>query len=485
MENTIYEAFTIEGGRKQFYQWDLDQKIAVNDRNIDEVHFCNGTTDKSLVSVVKDGKANVPNLLLQTAARVRVYGYSVNHTVVEKVYEVKARTKPEDYVYEETEVYRWAELDKRILALENMGEPEDGKSAYEIAVGNGFEGTEEEWLESLKGDKGDQGEPGAKGDKGDQGEPGAKGDKGDQGEPGDPGETNVFIVKFDSDANGNFIADKTQEEVREAAAEGKFVVLVNTTFNHSLIYMGDNNYEGVRCPSFVAPIYYLHNGNKTLDYAYLKSDKTVDWLSEMPLTAHTEYSLTIKDGDKTEKFDGSESVTLDISKDTFIVREKSNGVSDKTFDEVKAAFEAGKLVCMLDENYGMLTCIGEHTHPNRPGERAFMFQSGILDGTNGNKLMLTNALYAPNVIEYLAEYPVTAATKSALTIKIADKTETFDGTEAITIDLTNLGSGGGTNIEVPTDDEILEALIETDFLMAVTDADGAILTDETGAILAM
>lgn len=33
----------------------------------------------------------------------------------------------------------------------------DGKSAYEIAVENGFEGTEAEWLASLKGDKGDQG----------------------------------------------------------------------------------------------------------------------------------------------------------------------------------------------------------------------------------------------------------------------------------------------------------------------------------------
>ena len=43
------------------------------------------------------------------------------------------------------------------------GQPgEDGKSAYEIAVENGFIGTEEEWLASLIGPKGDQG------DKGDQ-----------------------------------------------------------------------------------------------------------------------------------------------------------------------------------------------------------------------------------------------------------------------------------------------------------------------------
>lgn len=36
----------------------------------------------------------------------------------------------------------------------NGEDGENGKSAYEIAVYNGFEGTEEEWLESLKGESG-------------------------------------------------------------------------------------------------------------------------------------------------------------------------------------------------------------------------------------------------------------------------------------------------------------------------------------------
>lgn len=35
----------------------------------------------------------------------------------------------------------------------------DGESAYEIAVKNGFEGTETEWLESLHGKNGDKGDP--------------------------------------------------------------------------------------------------------------------------------------------------------------------------------------------------------------------------------------------------------------------------------------------------------------------------------------
>ncbi len=48
----------------------------------------------------------------------------------------------------------------------------DGASAYEIAQQNGFAGTQEQWLASLKGEKGD---PGA------QGDPGGPGPKGDPG----------------------------------------------------------------------------------------------------------------------------------------------------------------------------------------------------------------------------------------------------------------------------------------------------------------
>ena len=71
-----------------------------------------------------------------------------------------------------------------------------GYSAYAIAVQNGYEGTEEEWLESLKGEKGDKGDPGDKGDLGDKGDPGPKGDKGD---PGTDGNDGVGIVSIELD----------------------------------------------------------------------------------------------------------------------------------------------------------------------------------------------------------------------------------------------------------------------------------------------
>ena len=76
-------------------------------------------------------------------------------------------------------------IDGKIASLHDGKDGKDGengKSAYEIAVQNGYDGTESDWLESLKGQKGDTGEPGAAGAKGDPGE------KGDQGEPGTPGE---------------------------------------------------------------------------------------------------------------------------------------------------------------------------------------------------------------------------------------------------------------------------------------------------------
>ena len=71
-----------------------------------------------------------------------------------------------------------------------------GKSAYAIAVAHGFRGTEQEWLDSLKGLQGPQGEPGTPGPKGDpfryedftpeqlEALKGPKGDKGEDGRDG-------------------------------------------------------------------------------------------------------------------------------------------------------------------------------------------------------------------------------------------------------------------------------------------------------------
>ena len=74
-----------------------------------------------------------------------------------------------------------------------------GKSAYAIAVAHGFKGSEQDWLDSLRGPKGDPGKngiDGVNGERGIQGPPGppgppgkdgVNGTKGEQGIPGPPG----------------------------------------------------------------------------------------------------------------------------------------------------------------------------------------------------------------------------------------------------------------------------------------------------------
>lgn len=59
-----------------------------------------------------------------------------------------------------------------------------GPSAYDVAVSEGFLGTEAEWLESLEGPAGDPGDDGPQGVPGEQGIPGEQGEQGIQGEQG-------------------------------------------------------------------------------------------------------------------------------------------------------------------------------------------------------------------------------------------------------------------------------------------------------------
>ncbi len=64
-----------------------------------------------------------------------------------------------------------------------------GESAYDLAVANGFTGTETEWLDSLVGATGATGATGPTGPTGATGATGPKGDKGDTGDTGPAGPT--------------------------------------------------------------------------------------------------------------------------------------------------------------------------------------------------------------------------------------------------------------------------------------------------------
>lgn len=118
--------FVLEDGRKNLFQWDVNRRLIVEDPTINEVHFCNKTGDCSLVvtTYTEDDKvyADIPNVLLQDRWDIRAYAYcGTGYTKVEEVFEVKARTKPTDYVYTETEIKRYEDLSNRIDEIEKNG----------------------------------------------------------------------------------------------------------------------------------------------------------------------------------------------------------------------------------------------------------------------------------------------------------------------------------------------------------------------------
>lgn len=117
--------FTILDGRKHFYQWDIDRKLIVADKSIEEVHFSNRADGEALIcATYLQGDVllvDVPNILLQDNWRISAYAYDENHTRFEETYDVKRRSKPADYVYTETEIKNYDDLAERIEQIEENG----------------------------------------------------------------------------------------------------------------------------------------------------------------------------------------------------------------------------------------------------------------------------------------------------------------------------------------------------------------------------
>lgn len=88
---------------------------------------------------------------------------------------------------EDSRLYLKGDTEWKFISDLSSAQGIQGLSAYQVAVQHGFEGTEDEWLISLKGEKGEtgpkgeQGEQGIQGIQGPQGEPGPQGPKGDTG----------------------------------------------------------------------------------------------------------------------------------------------------------------------------------------------------------------------------------------------------------------------------------------------------------------
>lgn len=81
----------------------------------------------------------------------------------------------------------YTQLLKKLSGMQTGANGKDGRSAYEIAIENGFVGTVAEWLESLKGRDGIDGKDGLPGKDGKDGADGLLGKDGTNGKDGLPG----------------------------------------------------------------------------------------------------------------------------------------------------------------------------------------------------------------------------------------------------------------------------------------------------------
>lgn len=111
--------FKILDGKTSFHQWDINQKLIVFNPEVVEVHFTNATLGKALVvEVYTEGEqrlAEVPNIILQDAFDIKVYGFCGECVRDKKTFNVIARAKPEDYIYTEVELKNFESLEETVF----------------------------------------------------------------------------------------------------------------------------------------------------------------------------------------------------------------------------------------------------------------------------------------------------------------------------------------------------------------------------------
>ena len=104
-------------------QWDVGRQFKV-DKDIDMVHFSNRPYGYSKNVKVTDGVADVPDMFLTSCAPLRVWAYvgdfEKGYTKIEKIYEIKPKNRPEDYIYTPEEVKTWEKLQDEIGNLADL-----------------------------------------------------------------------------------------------------------------------------------------------------------------------------------------------------------------------------------------------------------------------------------------------------------------------------------------------------------------------------
>ena len=204
-------------GRSELWQWDTGRKITFDDANIKQAHFQNHANGygRTIDVDVEDGAAKIPDELLQAALPLTVYAYvgeeSNGYTKVERVFAVKPRKRPAEYVFTPADQLTLRKLESMIGNLDDLTTTaknnlvaaineaaktgSGGAGSIDLRTADGYIQYSNDggatWenliaLADLKGEKGEKGDTGATGP---QGEPGERGPQGETGPEGPAGPT--------------------------------------------------------------------------------------------------------------------------------------------------------------------------------------------------------------------------------------------------------------------------------------------------------
>lgn len=189
------------------------------------VQFMQGENTYNISLGVDGYSCKMPSELQAGCAEMSLFGYAPDDETALRATTVPIKLRIEQSGFSSSgsevvpptpDLYQQliAKIDEKIASVHDGA---DGASAYEIAVENGYTGTEAEWLSSLKGEKGDAGEQGIQGIQGEKGDTGAAGKDGMNGTDGRDGangfsptatvtETDAGAVISITDKNGTTTA---------------------------------------------------------------------------------------------------------------------------------------------------------------------------------------------------------------------------------------------------------------------------------------
>lgn len=85
----------------QLHQWDTGRSISVSGSNATHAHIANRGDSHAPIMELVDGKAKIPDYLLQTGKDLCVYLVLDGITQESNIFSVRKRERPENYVYEE------------------------------------------------------------------------------------------------------------------------------------------------------------------------------------------------------------------------------------------------------------------------------------------------------------------------------------------------------------------------------------------------